>query len=142
MKRLVLTVAVLLGLAAPALADLVSELLTCAEITDNAKRLACYDQAVVSKRAETGKPKIIAEFSGRGIGSTRPFSVRGPWEAQWSASGDYFSAILHTADGRMVDVIASQMGGGNGASFRPKGGNYYFVMNAMGSWTIRVVPLR
>ena len=142
MKRLVLTFAILIGLAAPAWADLVSDLLTCVEITDNAKRLACYDQAVAGKQAKPGEQKIIVEYSGQGMHSTRPFSVRGPWEVQWAASGDFFSIILYTADGRMVDVVANQMGGGKGASFRPKGGNYYFAMNAMGSWTIRVVSLR
>lgn len=81
------------------------------------------------------------EFTGNGAVNTRPFSMDGPWEIQWEADGDIFQVFLHTADGEIVDVAANQMGSGSGTSFQPRGGEYYLQVNAIGDWTVRVLPL-
>lgn len=81
------------------------------------------------------------EFSGNGKLNTRPFNVEGPWEVQWTASGDIFQIYLHTQSGNLVGVAANQMGSGSGASYQPNGGNYYLQVNAVGEWVIRIVPV-
>ncbi len=81
-------------------------------------------------------------FSGDGIQNTRPFSVDGPWEVQWAASGDLFQVYVFSANGDLVDVMANQMGPGQGSSFQPRGGDFYLQVNAVGSWDLRVVPFR
>ncbi|MDZ7801832.1 MAG: hypothetical protein U5K81_13725 [Trueperaceae bacterium] len=81
------------------------------------------------------------EYTGSGAANTRPFETAGAWELQWSAGGDLFQVYLYTEDGDLVDVAANQSGPGPGASYQPRGGRYYLQVNALGPWTIRVVPL-
>lgn len=81
------------------------------------------------------------EFTGSGASNTRPFRVGGPWELQWEARGDVFQVYLHDANGELVDVAANQTGAGDGASYQPRGGRYYLQVNALGAWTVRVVPV-
>ena len=81
------------------------------------------------------------EFTGNGTQSTRPFRVDGPWEIQWDAKGDLFQVYLYTATGDLVDVAANQLGAGAGTSYQPRAGTYYFQVNGMGTWTVRVERL-
>lgn len=76
--------------------------------------------------------------SGLGARATRPFTVDGPWEVTWDARGDYFGLFLHDANGDLVGVSANQSGAGRGSSYQPQGGTYYFDVNALGSWTMRI----
>lgn len=126
-------------------ADLIPDILDCSLITTDAKRLVCYDQAVakppIKPKLGPTKDKVIVQFSGKGIQSTRPFTVRGRWEIQWAAKGMYFSLGLHTAKGKLVDTVANQLDSGTGSSYQPKGGKYYFKINAAHLWTIRVVSI-
>lgn len=78
------------------------------------------------------------EERGLGARATRPFSVDGPWEVTWDARGDFFSLMLHDANGNLVDMSANQAGPGSGSSYHPRGGTYYFSANAIGAWTIRI----
>ena len=84
---------------------------------------------------------IIQTFTGSGIQNTRPFTVQDGWEVQWNTSGDIFQIFVYTAGGDIVGVAANQQGPGEGASYQPKGGRYYLQMNAMGTWTVKVVQL-
>ncbi len=84
----------------------------------------------------------IATFSGSGGKNTRPFTTTGPWEIQWDAKGDIFQLYLYTADGDMAGVPANQQGSGKGTSFQPKAGKYYLQVNAIGTWSIKIVPIR
>lgn len=84
---------------------------------------------------------VIKTFSGNGSKSTRPFKVADKWEVQWNVTGDAFVLYLHTTDGTVIDVLASQEGPGNGASYHVTGGNYYLRTGAMGSWVIKIVQL-
>jgi hypothetical protein len=76
--------------------------------------------------------------SGLGARAIRPFTVDGPWEVTWDARGDYFGLFLHDANGDLVDVSANQSGPGSSSSYHPRGGTYYFDVNALGSWTMRI----
>jgi hypothetical protein len=84
----------------------------------------------------------IAAFSGSGGKNTRPFTTTGPWEIQWDAKGDIFQLFLYTANGDMTGVPANQQGSGKGTSFQPKAGKYYLQVNAIGTWSIKIVPVR
>lgn len=81
-------------------------------------------------------------FHGNGTRNTRPFVASGPWEVQWDASGDIFQVFIQDGRGNLVDVAANQLGPGRGASYQPRSGTYYLQVNAMGAWTLQVVPVR
>ncbi len=81
----------------------------------------------------------IQIFSGSGGRNTRPFTVKDSWEIQWDATGDIFQITLYRSDGEMEGIAANQMGAGKGASYQPKGGQYYLGVNSIGNWTIKIV---
>ena len=85
---------------------------------------------------------VIAAFSGSGGKNTRPFAATGPWEIQWDAKGAIFQLYLYSSNGDMVGVPANQQGSGKGTSFQPKAGKYYLQVNAIGDWSIRIVPVK
>jgi hypothetical protein len=87
---------------------------------------------------------VVAEYRGTGIQSTRPFTVDGPWEVQWSSDSSYLSIYLKNAEEEagFPNIIANQQGSGPGSSYQPKGGTYYFETNAMGKWHMKVVALK
>lgn len=88
-----------------------------------------------------GKEAVVKTFKGKGQQTVRPFTVADKWEIRWDANGAIFQAMLHNADGDLVDIVANQQGKGTGSAYRPKGGEYYLQMNAMGSWTVEIVQL-
>ncbi len=63
-------------------------------------------------------------------------------EENKSKKGDIFQLYLYTADGDMAGVPANQQGSGKGTSFQPKAGKYYLQVNAIGTWSIKIVPIR
>lgn len=85
---------------------------------------------------------VVKHFSGSGGKNTRPFLVKDGWEIQWDAKGDIFQLFLYTANGDMVGVPANQQGSGKGTSFQPKAGKYYLQVNAIGDWSIKMVPVK
>lgn len=93
----------------------------------------------VDTSKEEKADKVIAQYSGNGIKSTRPFSVDGSWEVQWEASGQVFQIYLYTQSGRMAGVLANQQGAGTGSSYQPKSGKYYLKINAMGNWNVKII---
>ena len=42
----------------------------------------------------------------------------------------------------MVGIPANQQGSGKGTSFQAKAGKYYLQVNAIGTWSIKIVPVR
>lgn len=88
-----------------------------------------------------GQEAVLQTFKGKGQHTVRPFKVADKWEIKWDAKGDIFQVMLYAADGEMLDIVANQQGSGTGSAFRPKGGEYYLTMNAMGSWTVEIVQL-
>jgi uncharacterized protein len=81
---------------------------------------------------------IIAEVSGAGIRTIRPFTVDGAWELQWTSSPPNRSAAFYVHDassGRIVEIAT----GASGASYVPNGGTFYVEVNTMADWTIQVV---
>jgi hypothetical protein len=87
---------------------------------------------------------VVAEYRGTGIQSTRPFTVDGPWELQWSSDSSYLSIVLKNVEeeGGFPNIIANQQGSGPGSSYQPQSGTYYFQTNAMGKWHMKVVALK
>jgi len=94
-----------------------------------------------NKKSKTNLSEI-ATFSGSGGKNTRPFVSNGAWEIQWDAKGDIFQLYLYTASGDMIGVPANQQGSGKGSSYQPKAGKYYLQVNAIGNWSISIVPVK
>ncbi len=65
---------------------------------------------------------VVAEFSGKGMITTRPFTVDGSWEVQWS-SDDFIQIFLEKAEGGLGDIVANQAETGSGSSYQPRGGS-------------------
>jgi PAN domain len=86
---------------------------------------------------------LIAEYSGTGMQTTRPFTVDGPWEVQWS-SDEFIQIFLSKADKEehFPNIIANQIESGSGSSYQPQGGSYYLKISAMGKWHIKVVTIK
>ena len=84
---------------------------------------------------------VVAEFSGKGMNTTRPFTVDGSWEVQWS-SDDFIQIFLEKAEGGLGDLVANQAETGSGSSYQPRGGRYYLKVNALGNWRITVVAMK
>ena len=84
---------------------------------------------------------VIADFSGKGLNTTRPFTVDGPWEVQWS-SDDFIQIFLEKAEGGSGDILANQIEAGSGSSYQPQGGSYYLQISGMGTWHVKVVAIK
>lgn len=84
----------------------------------------------------------IIQLKESGLKTTRPFTTNSPWEIQWDAKGDYFSAIIFNPDGSLFDVAANQEGPGKSSSYQPNGGRYYIKVSAVGNWEIIVVEVK
>ena len=81
----------------------------------------------------------IASFSGSGAKNTRPITTNSAWELQWDAEGDIFQVYLYSENGSLEGVIANQSKPGEGSSYQPQTGSYYFKVNALGDWSMKVV---
>lgn len=81
------------------------------------------------------------EYTGNGARGIRPFITEGPWEVTWNARGDFFSLYLFGVRGNMLAVGANQMSPGTGSSYNPRAGQYYYFVNALGPWSIRITSI-
>lgn len=91
--------------------------------------------------ARASDEQVIQKLSANGQRNLRPFVVKDKWEIQWDSKGSNLSITIYGADGRVVDVAATQKGSGNGSSYQAKGGEYYLQVNGTGEWTVTVVQL-
>ena len=97
---------------------------------------------MTSSISSVAQDVVVQTFSGSGGLNTRPFTVKDGWEIQWDAKGDIFQLYLYTSGGDMEGVPANQQGSGKGASYQAKGGNYYLQVNALESWTIKIIQTK
>jgi hypothetical protein len=81
----------------------------------------------------------VANFSGLGTGATRPFTVTGPWEAQFTAEGDLVAKLM-SANGKLLGLVAGQIGG-SGSYYSPTPGTYFLSIVALSPWHIRIVEI-
>jgi hypothetical protein len=147
MRAIALSVFIILS-ATAALADDVpveQKLADCYRTKDDNTRLRCYDGTI---KAEVDKYKasqdvVRQEWNGNGLMTTRPFHMPGSWEFQFTAKGDFFQAMLYhkgdTEGQTMPQIVANQANSGPGSSYVDAPGDYYIVINAMGSWTAKAV---
>jgi len=86
----------------------------------------------------SGSPLIVT-YQGTDICNTKPFVVSSPWEVQWDAKGNFFSIYLYSEDGTLINVLGNQNSPGEGSSYFPKSGKYYFSISSLGDWSVKVV---
>lgn len=104
--------------------------------------MGAWTVRVVQLPAQTGS--VVSAplgFDGVGTQNTKPFTLAGPWEIQWTANGDLFQVFIFSAAGDLIGVAANQTGPGAGSSFQPRGGDYYLQINTVDAWAVRIVPL-
>lgn len=116
--------------------------LTSVNAAINGKEIPILNNTKNQDQAEpkenTSDAIIIASFNGNGIKNTRPFKTDGPWEIHWKASGSIFQVYLHSLNGDLVEVLASQSESGDGSSYCPKRGEFYLNVNTNDNWTIHI----
>jgi hypothetical protein len=81
----------------------------------------------------------IAAYTGEGAGATRPFTVTGPWEAQFKGVATF---TLMSSDGKLVDAMGGNKNGSAGSYYSPIPGTYYLNVSAFGPWQVRIVAVR
>jgi hypothetical protein len=94
------------------------------------------------RHTKARQPNVVAEFSGSGIASTRPFSVDGPWSVEWDTDSPMIGVFAWEAgdpDSVYPGIIAMQNNSGPGSAYIDKGGRYYFKITCPGAWSLRVV---
>jgi hypothetical protein len=85
---------------------------------------------------------VVAEYSGSGIQTTRPFTVDGPWEIRWRATGDVFQIYVYQGSSRVpYDVAANDICPCRGRDYQPQGGSFRLDINAIGEWTVTIVQV-
>jgi hypothetical protein len=137
----------LLALVVPVGCDDGSKNAEIARLEAELAKCQSRSQPSAATTSPTAAPKtrrdevVVTTFKGNGAQAVRPFKVEDRWEIRWNANGMLFQAMLHSADGSLVGIVANQQGTGKGSAFRPKGGEYFLKTNAMGSWTIEIVQL-
>jgi hypothetical protein len=127
----------------------------CAVRDDLVSRLGkmgwCYgtpDQAEYQKKWQpcasiVSKPKssqdnIVYSLSGNGLQQSRPFTIDGPSEIQWTAS-DFFQGFIYTEGSDDPDIFANQGSAGSGSYYVPHGGKFYVKISGMGHWNLKIV---
>lgn len=136
-------------MAVPANADepLENKIVGCFNTKNDQERLNCYDAAIQTEvqKYQLKQDVTRQEWSGNGMTTTRPFTMRGPWEFQWDAQGGLFQVMMyHKGEGQqeaMPQIIANQMGHGAGHAYVDTPGDYYLVVNAIGPWTAKAVAI-
>ncbi len=97
------------------------------------------DDSDISNIEQDPSSGIIAKFRGTDIRNTKPFSVNSPWEVKWDAKGNVFNIYLYSEDGTLINVLGNQNDPGEGSSYFPKSGKYYFSVSTVGDWSVEVV---
>jgi hypothetical protein len=114
----------------------------CIKIKDDTKRLACFD-GIFSSSSD-----VIAYFEGQGMTNTQPFITKDSWSIYWeytadeeSPFGQIFTITIKNQKAEVVDANVVYLGGtSSGVSYYPKKGKYYLLINAGGSWKVKIVP--
>lgn len=110
----------------------------CIRTENDEARLECFDRRIGAHVANAPRETVIAEWSGVGLSSPRPFRASGPWEFQWRATG-FFQVTSQEIGTRWSQLLANQATEGDGASYVGKAGEFVVQINAMAPWTARVV---
>lgn len=108
----------------------------------NTRKLFMFLWIVLLGETVVAQDSVVQSFSGSGGKNTRPFEVKDGWEIQWDAKGSIFQLFLYTEKGDLEGLPANQQGPGEGSSYQPKAGIYYLQVNALGNWTINIVPVK
>lgn len=105
-------------------------------------RVVELPKRVAPKPPAKKNASVLMQASGNGARNTRPFTSAAAWEIKWHAKGSMFQTYVYSSDGKLVGVAANQQGSGKGQSFQPKAGTYYLQVNAIGEWSITIVPVK
>lgn len=116
---------------APAASEDMERLRSCAGHTEDAKRLACFDDAV----RDLSAPRFIGRLSE----TTSPFRVDGPTRLRYQSDGAIFVLYLKDANGEIVQNL--HLGGGGEDDYLiERAGTYSLHINGSETWRIWLEP--
>ena len=103
--------------------------------------IACFLVLGSPPHVAAGDAQVLQQVSANGQRNLHPFAVKDKWEIQWDSKGTLLGITIYRADGKMLEVAATQNGPGTGSSYQPLGGEYYLQVSGTGEWTVTVVQL-
>lgn len=103
--------------------------------------MACFLLTLRPVLTASAEGQVLQEISANGVRNLRPFTVKDKWEIQWESKGTMLTITIYQSDGTLGNIAALQNGPGSGASYQPKGGEFYLQLSGTGEWTVRVVQL-
>jgi len=125
--------------------EIVNELKKIAVVANRDIRLGMYDILAGKLGLKIVDDPILKSYSGSGMQTTRPFTVKTAWEMQWDIkAGEFivFQVYLYDKDGNTVGIVANQSKSGKGSSYNPKKGTFYLSVNATSDWEIKIVEVK
>ena len=105
---------------------------------------------IVAFSQPAGADSLIAEFTGKGLRNTRPFTVTGPWRIEWQGKdvgerGATLRVEILDMRARRIRLVKASMPPGNpsGTFHVDQGGEFYlWVRLRRVRWRIRVIEER
>ena len=124
---------------------IVNELKKIVIIANKDIRLEMYDILAGKLGLKVADDIIIKSYSGNGMQTTRPFTVKTTWEIQWDIKAEefmLFQVYLYDGNGNMVGIVANQTKPGKGSYYNPKKGTFYLTINAIADWQIKIIEVK
>ncbi|WP_193370852.1 hypothetical protein [Pelagibius marinus] len=124
---------------------LAEEIIDCASLDSNARRLACYDEVaapllgVEGASEESDVPAAIHKFTGKDNWNSDVLELTSPWRLVWQNKGSLLTVELHTSQGELVEVVGNQIGEGGGRSTVIGPGSYRLAVRGLGGWQVQLV---
>lgn len=120
-------------------------LIRCAEQSEEALRLQCYDavvQPLADARVDAGfeREHTLFAFSGRDDHDTKTLTFEQPWRARWVFDGSILTVELRLPNGELVNIVGNQIGAGHGTTDVLEPGAFQLAVRAIGKWQIAVEP--
>ncbi len=124
---------------------LAEEIIDCAGLDDDAKRLACFDEIAAplvglgETSDDSDAPAALQQFTGKDNWDSEVLEVGTPWRLVWRNQGSLLTVELRTPQGELIDVVGNQIGEGGGRSEVLGPGSYRLAVRGLGGWRLQVV---
>lgn len=128
------------SMAQPAIGGdpLTAQIVECASIRDDTRRLECFDRAVASI-AQPDK-KAFEIFAGEGDWTSDLVTLDRRWRIEWRSTGQMLAVELRDADNYFKAIAGNQVGPGEGRSDTLAPGSYRINVRAIGgAWRVTLL---